>query len=875
MKFYFAGGAREVGGSCIHVRIGDVGILFDSGIRQGSGRDPLPDFRGIQEMGGVDLILVSHAHMDHTGSLPVISKAYPLAPIYMTRMSEELTRVLLYDSLKLMERREEEIPQYSQADVVSMLNRIIPVAYQAEISIRPDIKLTMYPAGHIAGAACIYLKTPEGSIFYSGDVSGFAQRTIEGIRIPRLRPDVALLESTYGNRMHASRSLEEDRLVALAADCIAQGKKILIPTFALGRSQEVLLILRTAMANGALPKVPVYVDGMVRDINRVYTGHPTFLRNALAKRILAGNEPFYTDEIRAVKPLENRDLLLNAAGSAIFVSSSGMLSGGPSVLYAKALLPREDACIILTGYQDEEAPGRLLMNLALASAMQEETRITLDQVSLPVRCRVEMVGLSAHADQTELTGIIEKLGARRVILVHGDTEAMTDLGNVLSADPKRQVFRPKTGDALDLTIHNRRKQGESALPWTLQRSTFDGKYDVELLWDYWQQHYAGRSFSAEQAAQIWFGPSGCDADKVRALIERILDGPYFSRHPQFLYLIQANQEDVIREAKREKPVTPQQLESSFREWYPAFPLQKFSYHLAEKKIVLTVNYPDAVPEEQIEEMAARFRDTYQWEVTLRPTVNHQAAGELLRTLFGTRLMRLSYFEAEHCYRITLDSLQEVDKTLCETFLCTTGWSLQADAPQGTVQALRKEARKNAPEKTAGSVPESRSTESPSEETANSTASLSQLLLDPEAYWFYPEDPAVPKVEQNLALQLIDMALAEAPCRPYKKGIKSNHLGKYIELFFAAPAYGFRNAQEIQDAASQIGMNIHIADSVNQQEIFAYIAELCRRSGIFLQKTPSYAPVQREFRVKLAPGTMLPKELQDEFFNETGMPLRQA
>ena len=162
-----------------------------------------------------------------------------------------------------------------------------------------------------------------------------------------------------------------------------------------------------------------------------------------------------------------------------------------------------------------------------------------------------------------------------------------------------------------------------------QRSTFDGKYDVELLWDYWQQHYAGRSFSAEQTAQIWFGPSGYDADKVRALIERILDGPYFSRHPQFLYLIQANQEDVIREAKREKPVTPQQLESSFREWYPAFPLQKFSYHLAEKKIVLTVNYPDAVPEEQIEEMAARFRDTYQWDVTLRPTVNHQAAGELL------------------------------------------------------------------------------------------------------------------------------------------------------------------------------------------------------------------------------------------------------
>ena len=208
MKFYFAGGAMEVGGSCIHLQIAGKGILMDCGIRQSGNREAFPDFRGIQERGGVDAILISHAHMDHTGSLPVISKAYPAARIYMTKMAMEQTRVLLFDSLKLMDRREEEIPQYSREDVLSMLERITPIAYQQEMPIPElNMKVTAYPAGHIAGAACLYLQTEEGSIFYSGDVSGFAQQTIEGIGIPKLRPDAAILESTYGNRLHALRTL--------------------------------------------------------------------------------------------------------------------------------------------------------------------------------------------------------------------------------------------------------------------------------------------------------------------------------------------------------------------------------------------------------------------------------------------------------------------------------------------------------------------------------------------------------------------------------------------------------------------------------------------------------------------------------------------
>ena len=300
MEFHFLGGAMEIGGSCIYVRIAGKGILMDCGIRQSGTKDPIPDFRTVQENGGVDAILISHAHMDHIGTLPIISRAYPAAHIYMTAMTADLTQVLLYDSLKIMNSREDEIPHYSQQDVLDMLKRIRTVGYQTPCPLFEGFTLTCYPAGHIAGAACLYLVTEEGSLFYSGDFSAFSQRTIEGIRIPRLRPDVAILESTYGSRLHANRQVEEKRLTELVGECVRQKKKVLIPAFALGRAQEVLLLLRGAIQNQEIPPVPVYVDGMVRDINRMYTRNPTYLKNSLGRRIMKGIEPFYTEEIREI-----------------------------------------------------------------------------------------------------------------------------------------------------------------------------------------------------------------------------------------------------------------------------------------------------------------------------------------------------------------------------------------------------------------------------------------------------------------------------------------------------------------------------------------------------------------------------------------------
>ena len=229
MDIQFLGGALEIGGSAILIQIDGKNILLDAGIRQGMSQDPLPNYRAIQESGGLDAIIISHAHLDHIGSLPIISKEYPGARIYMNHMTMDLVRVQLYDSLKIMNNREAEIPLYAEQDVVATLNRIFPIGYEVKFPIFDDIFLTFYNAGHIAGASFSYIQGKEGTLFYSGDFSSFSQNSIEGAKLPKLRPDIAIVESTYGDRLHSNRKVEEKALVDFVKEGLDNNGKVLIP----------------------------------------------------------------------------------------------------------------------------------------------------------------------------------------------------------------------------------------------------------------------------------------------------------------------------------------------------------------------------------------------------------------------------------------------------------------------------------------------------------------------------------------------------------------------------------------------------------------------------------------------------------------------
>lgn len=840
MEFHFLGGAMEIGASCIYVKAAGRRFLLDSGIRQSGVKDPLPDFRTIQEQGGVDAVIVSHAHMDHIGTLPIISKAYPDARIYMTVMTAELTRVLLYDSLKIMAYREDEIPHYTEQDVLDMLGRVMPVRYQEEQLISDGVRLTFYPAGHIAGAACTYLSTEEGTLFYSGDFAAFSQRTIEGIHIPKLRPDVAIVETTYGNRLHANRQVEERRLVELVRECVERGQKVLIPAFALGRSQEVLLILRAAIQNGEIPAVPVYVDGMVRDINIVYARNPTFLKSALGKRILRGSEPFYTKEIQPVAPMGNRQEILEQKGAAVIVSSSGMLTGGPSMQYARKLVQSEDACVIITGYQDEESPGRQLMNLLEG---QEEQKITLDGTTLPVRCRIEQVGLSAHGDKSEITALLERLSARQVFLVHGNEETIRDYGKELAReDYRRRIYLPECGQAYPVEIRKKRQQLDNLLSYTMQKSqafTADG---AKLLWEYWCEHYSGRKFAVSQLAEIWYGRRQ-EEEALQSMQEVLSESPYFSQNVRQLFLFETNSREDIEKALAPKERTIQEVEVQIQKLFAAHTYRKIGYYPERREVVLQFDYPDSIDKALFQKNAEDFQGETEWTVSINPSMNHSAAGSLLYAAFGDRLQKVSYYVDRKQYAVTVSVENEQDQETAGAFYRQTGWSLCVNG-----RCL-----------CGGSMAEGSGMDG-----SGSAAKESDME-------FEPGGAAAKPVEQNLAFSCIEQSFEKLPGQIEKKSMKQDGRGKYLEFSFVSPQVGLRYRKELQEIADQIGWRIRIADKVNQNSLFQVIRSLCAEHGLTPAKNPSYIPDRRVVAVKIAGEADLEKQtaVAEAFLEKTG------
>ncbi|MBQ0066433.1 MAG: MBL fold metallo-hydrolase [Firmicutes bacterium] len=820
MKIDFLGGAQEIGGSCIYVRAEDCKYVMDAGIRQSSSKDALPNFQAIQDGGGLDFILISHAHMDHIGSLPVLSKAFPNALIYMTQMSAELTRVLLYDGLKLMDQNEEEIPHYSELDVKNMLNRIRPLRFQSRTQISETVSIEFFPAGHIAGAACIQLESLEGTIFYSGDFSTFSQRTIEGARIPKLRPDIAICESTYGNRIHANRQVEEARLITLVNDVVSKGHKVLIPAFALGRSQEVLLILKNAMNKGEIPHTPVYVDGMVRSINAVYKNHSTFLKNSLSKSILKGIEPFYNDDIHPVDNHTQRDELVRKDGPAIFVSSSGMLTGGPSATYASSILADENNCLILTGYQDEESPGRMLLNLMDESIIEKQ--ITINHKTILVKSKVEQVGLSAHSDKSEVEGLLERLGARKIFLVHGNEEALDQLSTQLSQDFRRQIYIPKCTETYSIHLNVKRKQLKFTLNHTLSES---GDIQEEKLYEFWNNMYPGKKFTIEQVTTLWTGKTTHEEDYLDKIQKQLMNSVYFHPDRYRLFLYETSSVEEIQEQLSKNEYTQQDLEQMLA-GCSMLPIRKKSFHVLTKEVILTFDFPDAIDIKEFNILKNNFQAQSGWTLKINKKPNFQMMQMCARTLFGSQISKMSYYEFAKEFSITLKEKTESDLIHKKMFEEKTGWTL-----------LINEKGKN-------------------------------TSIEEQSAFF-----EVPAMEQNTAIQYIDSALIDSPIKPYKKGIKVDQHGKYFELSFLSPILGLRIKNKLLEISEQIGWRIQVSKSVNQNELTNIAIQKCAENHLSIAKNPSYRPESHTLVIKLNQLENNIQFIQDEFFEETGIKLK--
>lgn len=444
MHVHFLGGANEVGASSTLITIEGQRILVDAGIRMNSTPDEqLPYF---SDLDTPDAVLLTHAHTDHTGALPVLIRDHlpKGVKVYSTASTKAITRVLLKNNANRLEREKQEdnSPQYTLDDVTSALSCIeeVPCCKPRPIC-NGVLTATWIPAGHILGAAMIYIEGKRESILMTGDVSVTDQLTIPGLKVPDwCRPDVMVMESTYGNRRHpTSRAEEEDRLVSDVAARIAAGGYVLMPVFAVGRAQEVILILRRAMECEKIPGFPVYIDGMACAVNELYPKFVDALSLDLRRAVIRGEDLFYSNPIEKVSSGDEPYHILSRPPCCI-VASSGMLIGGRSRDYADLLVDDPKNLIAFTGHQAKGTLGHVLKNRKVWKQK--------NGTPIPVECDVESYRLSAHADQSELTQLVEKVQPRKLFLVHGETKAREGLKqSIQKTSPAVHVELPQNGDS--------------------------------------------------------------------------------------------------------------------------------------------------------------------------------------------------------------------------------------------------------------------------------------------------------------------------------------------------------------------------------------------------------------------------------------------
>lgn len=419
------GGFKEVGRSCLLVQTQNSKVLIDVGVNPATG-DTSKAYPYLNLMGfplaELDAVVISHGHMDHMGFLPYLYAYGYDGPVYCTPPTRDIMVLLQQDYINLCKKSFNIEPLYTKKDISKELRSIITVDYEEVVDITPEIKMTLYNAGHILGSASVHLHIGEGAhnLVYSGDQKFGFTRLFEpaNTRFPRL--ETLFIESTYGGRNDQGMNrFESDRkLTKIIQDTVDRGGKVLIPVFAVGRSQEILLVLEEYARKNQNFNAPVYIDGMVLEASAIHTAYPEYLREQLQRRILSDRSPFESPIIKVAKGTSKEEIVNGEP--CVILAPSGMLAGGPSYEYLKLMADDPKNTLIFVGYQSA---------LSLGSKIQrglKEVPITGDDgktKALKINMEVATAeGYSGHSDRPQLMAYLKNLrpAPERIITMHGD-----------------------------------------------------------------------------------------------------------------------------------------------------------------------------------------------------------------------------------------------------------------------------------------------------------------------------------------------------------------------------------------------------------------------------------------------------------------------
>ena len=454
------GGFMEVGRSAILLETSNSKILLDFGLNPGVNTPPnmYPrlDMLGISPE-EIDAVVVTHAHVDHCGLIPFLFKYGYDGPVYATEATRDLMALLQLDILDVARREGNPLP-FTQKEVQKMVLHTIPLKYGETTDIASDVKITLYNAGHILGSAIvhIYISGFGGNaynILYTGDIKYQRTRLLERADTEIPRVDAIIMESTYGATDLPPREEAEEKLIEIVRKTIERKGKVLIPTLSVGRAQEIMLILRTAMMEKKLEEIPVYIEGMIDEVTAIHTAYPELLSRETFALFKGGENPFSYHTFKRVEDRRARADIVEAQESSIIMATSGMLTGGPAVEYFKMMAGDPRNTLIFVNYQVKGTLGRRIKDGEREIQLPEEDgRITTVKVNMEVQ---SVEGFSGHSDRRQLIRFLESLPTppKKIILNHGEPNAIASLASEIkrSKDGRirfAEIYTPNVLDTL-------------------------------------------------------------------------------------------------------------------------------------------------------------------------------------------------------------------------------------------------------------------------------------------------------------------------------------------------------------------------------------------------------------------------------------------
>ncbi|MBM3233275.1 beta-CASP ribonuclease aCPSF1 [Candidatus Pacearchaeota archaeon] len=451
VRLTYLGSGRQVGRSCLLLQTPNSKVLLDCGINpaipDGPERFPYLNVPEIGDLNSINAIILSHAHTDHAGVIPYLYKMGYRGPVYLTEPTRDIAALLALDFIGVAYKQAAS-PLYKAEDIKEMVRHSISLEYGEVTDITPDIRITFYNAGHVLGSAQVHINVGNGlhNLVYGADTKYSKTRLLDPAVNHFPRVETLTIESTYGSRddVLPPRQEVENHFIDIVKKTIERNGKILLPELGLGHAQETVLRVEEAVRTGILPKVPVYIDGMIWDITAIHTAYPDFLSASVRNQIFQDNNPFTSDMLKRIgSPAERKEVI--EGGPCIVIATAGMLTGGASVEYFKHFAGNANNLIVFGCYQALGSPGRQVQDGA--------KDIYLDNEKIEINMQVETIkGFSAHSGRNELLQYVSRMNPKpkKIIINHGEVSKSLDLASSLYKLSRTETVVPRNLETIRL-----------------------------------------------------------------------------------------------------------------------------------------------------------------------------------------------------------------------------------------------------------------------------------------------------------------------------------------------------------------------------------------------------------------------------------------